>query len=163
MIYVHDVYKTMKHTCMCYSVQQIQQGFNGKKAIEALEDTLVTLRTNPSIITVWKSRLLGWQDQIRFPFSQYSIVEKTYQAVKEQDSINWSNFLMDRLSSKWLEAQNEWIVMTSTKRKRSSKRLMLKPIIAVWEVCWKQWEHKNTILHDNHHPWKQRELRDIDT
>ena len=148
---------------MCYSVQQIQQGFNGKKAIEALEDTLVTLRTNPSIITVWTSRLLGWQDQIRFPFSQYIIVEKTYQAVNEQDSTNWNNFLMGRLRSNWIDAQTELIVMISTKRKRSSKRWMRKAIIAVWEVCQKQWEHRNTILHDNQYLGKQRELRDIDT
>ena len=36
-----------------------------KKAIEELEDTLVTLQTNLSIITVWKSKLLGWKDQTR--------------------------------------------------------------------------------------------------
>ena len=36
-----------------------------KKAIEELEDTLVTLQTHLSIITVWKSKLLGWQDQTR--------------------------------------------------------------------------------------------------
>ena len=69
-----------------------------EKAIEELEDTLVTQRTNPAIITVWKPRFLGWQDHKRFPFSQFSLGETTHRAIKEQDSINWRNFLMVRLS-----------------------------------------------------------------
>ena len=123
-----------------------------EKAIEELEDTLVTLRMNPAIITVWKSRLLGWQDNKRFPFSQFSLEETTHRAINEQDSINWRNFLMGRLSLKWIDAQQEWIVMTSTKWKRSSTRWMLNAIVAIWEVYWKQWEHKNTILHHDQHP-----------
>ena len=86
-----------------------------EKTIEELEDTLITLRTNPAIITVWKSRLLGWQDNKHFPFSQFSLEETTHRAINEQDSINWRNFLMGRLSLKWIDAQQEWIVMTSTK------------------------------------------------
>ena len=35
-------------------------------------------------------------------------------------------------------------------------------IYIVWEVCWKHWEHRNTILHHDQHPWKQREIKDID-
>ena len=39
---------------------------------------------------------------------------------------------------------------------------MCKAIVAICEVCWKQWEHRNTILHHAQHPWKQREIKDID-
>ena len=116
-----------------------------EKTIEELEDTLITLRTNPAIITVWKSRLLGWQDNKRFPFSQFSLGETTHREINEQDSINWINFLMGRLSSKWIDAQQEWIVMTSTKWKISSTRWMFKAIVVIWEVYWKQWEHGKTF------------------
>ena len=75
-----------------------------EKAIEEQADTLVTMRTNLSIIKVWKSRSLEWQDQTQFPFSQFNLGETTYHAVIKQDSINWSNFLMERLSSKWIDA-----------------------------------------------------------
>ena len=61
-----------------------------------------------------------------------------------------------------MDAQNELIIMTSTKWKRSSTRWMFKAVVEIWEVCWKQWEHKNTILHHDQHPWKQREIKDID-
>lgn len=56
-----------------------------EKAIEELEETLVTMRTSSTIIKVWKPRLLGWHDQTQFPFSLFSLGEKTYDAVKEQD------------------------------------------------------------------------------
>ena len=134
-----------------------------KKAIEELEDTLVIMRTNPSMFKVWKSRLTGLQDQTQFPLSQFSLGETTYHAVIEQDSINWSNFLMGRLRSKWIDTQYEWIVMTSTKCKCSSTQLVHKEIIVVWKVGWKQWEHRNPILHSDQHSRNQREIRNIDT
>jgi len=61
-------------------------------AINKLEATLVTLRTNTAIIKVWKSRLLGWQDKSQFPFSTFILGETTFKAVKEQDYISWKNF-----------------------------------------------------------------------
>lgn len=84
-------------------------------AIEELEKNLVTLRTNPSIIKVWKLRLLCWQDTSQFPFSLFSLGKRTYQTTKEQPFVDWTNFLMGRLSLKWKDAQQEWIVMISTK------------------------------------------------
>ena len=133
-----------------------------EKAIEELEDRLVTMRTNTSIIKVWNSRLLGWQDQTQFPFSPFSLEKTTYHTVIEQNSINWSYFLIGRLSSKWIDVQYKQIVMTSTKWKRSSTQWLYNAIIAVWKVDWKQQEYRNTILHNDQHPWKQREIRDID-
>ena len=61
-----------------------------------------------------------------------------YSALQEQDANNWSNFLMERLSKKWKDAQDEWIVMTSTKWKRSSQRWFTQAVLAIWEVSWKQ-------------------------
>ena len=131
-------------------------------AINELEDTLIDLRTNPNIIRAWKSRLLGWQDHHKFPFRQFTLGRTVYSALHEQDAINWSNFLMGRLSKKWKDAQDEWIVMTSTKWKRSSQRWFTKAVLAIWEVSWKQWQHRNSILHDEQHPWKQRDIGELD-
>ena len=54
-----------------------------------------------------------------------------YSALQEQDEINWSNFLMERMSKKWKDAQDEWIVMTSTKWKRSLQRLFTHGLLAI--------------------------------
>jgi len=62
-----------------------------KTSISQFEETLVALRTNPSIITVWKSRLLSWGDSRIFPFIAFSLGEKVYLATNEQDAINWKN------------------------------------------------------------------------
>ena len=66
--------------------------------ISKFEETLVELRSHPSIITVWKARLLSLGDSRRFPFTAFSIGKKVYRATNEQDYINWKPFLMGRLS-----------------------------------------------------------------
>ena len=58
-----------------------------EEAIEEQADTLVTMRTNLSIIKVWKSRSLEWQDQTQFLFSQLNLGETTYRTVIVQYSI----------------------------------------------------------------------------
>ena len=66
------------------------------------------------------------------------------------------------MSKKLKDAQDEWIVMISTKWKRSSQRWLTQALLAIWKVSWKQWQHINSILHDDQHPWKQREVKEID-
>ena len=44
--------------------------------------------------------------------------------------------------------------MTSTKWKRSSQQWFIKVTIAVWEIDYEQWEHRNAIIRNEHHPWK---------
>ena len=61
----------------------------------------------------WKSRLLGWQDNHKFPFNLYKLESKTRITLQEQDLINWINFI-GRMRKRWEKTQDEWIVMTST-------------------------------------------------
>ena len=107
-------------------------------SLSQFEATLVALRTYPSIITVCKSRLLSWNDSMTFPFTSFSLGEKNYHATNKQDTINWKKQLMGKLSDYWEDYQQEWIVRTSTKRKRSSYTWMIKVIQAVWEISWKK-------------------------
>ena len=69
-----------------------------------------------------------------------------YSTLQEQDEINGSNFLMGRTSKKWKDAQDEWIVMTFTKWKRSSQRWFTQALLAIWEVSWKQWQHRTQLF-----------------
>ena len=52
--------------------------------------------------------------------------------------------------------------MKSTKWKRSSQRWFTQALLAICEFSWKQLRHENSILHDKHHHWKQREVQEID-
>ena len=44
---------------------------------------------------------IGCQDQQQFPFCLFTLGMTVYSALQEQDLINWSNFLMGRMSKKW--------------------------------------------------------------
>ena len=101
-------------------------------ALNELEEILIELRTNPQIIIAWKLRLFGWYDQQQFLFRPFTLDMKVYSALQEQDLINWTNFLMGRMSKKWEDAQDKWIVMTSTKWKRSSQRWFTQALLAIW-------------------------------
>lgn len=45
---------------------------------------------------------------------------------------------MGRGSKKLEDSQDEWIVMISTKWKRSSQRSFTKALLSIWEASWKQ-------------------------
>ena len=34
-------------------------------------------------------------------------------------------------------------------------------VVATWEVSWEMWDHRNKVLHDPAHPWKQRDIRNL--
>ena len=69
--------------------------------------------------------------------------------------------LMGRFSDYWEDDQQEWIVRTSTKWKRSSYTWMIKVIQAVWKIIWQQWEYRKSILHHEKHPWNQKRILDL--
>ena len=104
----------MKHVLHALQCHTETSRTHCEVAIHELEETLIDIRTNPHIIRALKSRLLGWQDHHQFTFCQFTLGMTVYSALQEQDAINWSNFLMGRLSKNWKDAQDEWIVMTST-------------------------------------------------
>ena len=116
--------RCLQHNEICLHVLQCPaetSRTHWEVAINELEETLIDIRTNPNIIRAWKSRLLGWQDHHQFPFCQFTLRMTVYSALQEQDAINWSNFLMGRLSENgkmlkmnglWWHLQMETLVTT---------------------------------------------------
>ena len=49
--------------------------------------------------------ILGWQDQQQPPFRLFALGMKIYSALQEKDLINWTNFLMERMSKQWEDDQ----------------------------------------------------------
>jgi hypothetical protein len=69
---------------------------------------------------------------------------------------------LGRLSGFWRDAQDECIVLTSTKwRRRSSARWLSLTIRAIWEVSWDMWMQRNTVYHDPAHPWRQQQSSEL--
>ena len=62
--WTHDMCpRCLQHNEICLHVLQCPaetSRTHWELAINELEETLIDIRTNPHIITAWKSRLLGW-------------------------------------------------------------------------------------------------------
>jgi hypothetical protein len=66
-----------------------------------------------------------------------------------------------RLSSLWQDAQAEWIAKQSTRYKHSPIRWVGCASLALLEISWQMWDHRNHIYHDPAHPWSVQRSQDI--
>jgi hypothetical protein len=129
------------------------------RSVDKLGVKMQTIKTDPDIINVIRKRLARRHSR---PFTlPQSLPDAVKRAVYDQDSIGWTQFLRGRLSKKWEDAQERWIIRCSTKWKRSSKKWLTKLVQAIWEVSREMWEHRNGVLHHPLHPWKLRKVRDL--
>ena len=78
------------------------------------------------------------------------------EAARQQDLIGWQVALYSLYSTKWEDAQEEWIQRKNMKWKRSPKKWADKLVEASLEVAWKMWENRNKYLHDDLHPWQRK-------
>jgi hypothetical protein len=119
-----------------------------------------TIKTDPDIAKAIRTRLASLRSNRQYTLPQL-LPEAVKQAVYDQDSIGWTQFLRGRLSKKWEDAQERWIIRCSTKWKRSSKLWLSKLVQATWEVAREMWVHRNSVLHHPSHPWKQRRVKEL--
>jgi hypothetical protein len=147
--------ETIGHIMSC---PDIRARLHRAQAIDNLIITLKKIKTDPAIISAIHSRLLHRQPTRRYtPSGQPSAVDKAFQ---DQDLIGWDQFRRGRVSKKWEDAQELWLVAVSTKWKRSSALWLQRLLVAIWDMSFEVWEHRNSILHHPLHPWKQAVIRD---
>ena len=108
--------------------------------------------TDPDITRVIMSRLRNWMIPFRANFRDTST--KIRHALHQQDSLGWLQFTYGRLARGWDDAQEEWLTRTATKYKKSVRKWSETVIQSILEVTWGMWEHRNTTLHDENHPWR---------
>jgi hypothetical protein len=85
-------------------------------------------------------------------FSGLGLAPTVLAAASYQDHIGWMNLLLGRLTGFWHDAQNEWIIQTLAKWRRSSARWLSLTTRAIWEVSWEMWMQRNAVYHDPAHP-----------
>jgi hypothetical protein len=101
------------------------------------------------------AKLRAWPHTATLSFRGSGITQTVLDATSYQDQIGWKNFLLGRVTGFWRDAQDEWIVQTSTKWQRSSaKWLSSLTTRAIWEVSWDMWMQRNAVYHDPAHPWR---------
>jgi hypothetical protein len=147
--------ETIDHIIHC---PDIRARMHRAQAIDNLIITLKKIKTDPAIIDAIHRRLLHRQPNRRYSRSdQPSAVDKAYQ---DQDLISWDQFCHGRVSKKWEDVQELWLIPVSTKWKRSCALWLQRLISAIWEMSFQIWDHRNSVLHHPLHPWKQAIIQD---
>jgi hypothetical protein len=54
-----------------------------------------------------------------------------------------------------------WIARQATRYKHSPTKWAGRAVLALLEISWQMWEHRNHIYHDPAHPWLQQCSEDI--
>jgi hypothetical protein len=132
-----------------------------RQSVTTAITTLDSIGTAPDISLVWKSRLLSWGCPSARNFDYYPMASTIRSALQAQDSLSWYQALNGRLSSLWQDAQAEWIAKQSTRYKRSPIRWAGRASLALLEISWQMWEHRNHVYHDPAHPWSVQRSQDI--
>jgi hypothetical protein len=111
--------------------------------------------TSPAITMVMRSRIQTWmQGSEPRHYHSDELPRLVASALRDQDRIGWSNFMIGRLSDSWTDAQDQWLVQISTRWKRSSARWAKNTVQGIWDILLAMWLHRNSVLHHPQHPWK---------
>jgi hypothetical protein len=68
------------------------------------------------------AKVWAWPHTDGMSFSGLGLTKTVLDTISYQDNIGWKNFLHGMITGFWRDAQDEWIVQTSTKWRRSSAR-----------------------------------------
>jgi hypothetical protein len=116
-----------------------------KESLDSLEVKLEDLWTHPDISRIIMAKLRAWPHSDGLSFRGLGLDKTVLAAGAYQDQIGWTNFLLGRLTGFWRDAQDEWIVQTSTKWRQSSARWLSLTTRAVWELLWEMWMQRNAV------------------
>jgi len=125
-----------------------------EEALTTFSETLTDLDTAPLIKRVMLTRLRSVRSAYPY-FVSVRHDQPVYEATLDQDAIGWAFFLMGRLSTKWLDAQDAWLRRQHTRYKSTASAWARQVIVAVLEIGWHLWENRNKFYHSPDHPWKR--------
>ena len=112
-------------------------------SMEELVTLLEQLDTHPSLLHAIPQRLNQWRNQHPLPPLQGD--DSFMAALAEQDTIGWKNFADGFVTKLWIPIQT-----AHYRRIRSRKHgvsWMTKVLRKSHELVWRQWDHRNDILH----------------
>jgi hypothetical protein len=131
-----------------------------RQAVDTAMLDLDSIGTAPDIVLLIKSRLLSWGSPSSRNFTYYPCSPEVRRALQAQDSLGWYQALNGRLSTAWQDAQAMWIARQATRYKRSPTKWAGRAVLALLEISWQMWEHRNHIYHDPSHPWSLQRCQD---
>jgi hypothetical protein len=151
--------ETASHVTFCRDVRARLQW---TRSLDSFGVKLTKAKTAPSIIRVILLRLAQLHSPTAWRPLPTNLPSDVKRAAAEQDTMGWRQFLHGRVSKGWEDAQERWLVARATKWKRSCARWSTTLLIAVWELSFEMWEHRNRVFHDPTHPWRIAQSKDRD-
>ena len=110
-------------------------------ATNCLHDWMINEGTNPQLADVIISRLGAWR--AKDPLQPVTRPVALMPAMAEQDEIGWENFILGRISTKWVHFQQ--VHYQNCHSCKMGSAWAAKLIRQLWLVVWKMWQHRNNI------------------
>jgi hypothetical protein len=116
-------------------------------AIQTLRKWMEDNDGQPDMIEIICARLDVWRSNTPLQLPQTAIPQVVMDAMMEQDSIGWNNFVSGFISKKWVVIQQAYLSDIGSMRSpilwisRFQKR--------IWEIPWQLWQHRNEFLHND--------------
>ena len=115
------------------------------KVLDVFDTRLRTLKTSKAIRCTLLAQVQAWMDgtsPARLP-----IPPLLRAAVRDQTTLGWDQFVKGRIANCWARLQAEDFASRQLRNTRKSWAAAL--IVAIWELSWQMWDHRNDILHNS--------------
>jgi hypothetical protein len=113
--------------------------------LQALQQSLVALNTDPILARIIIERLTTWQSGEQ-PATLSWIPENYRALLAHQDAQGWDNFFMGLPSLGWTTLQHLYLQRINSKQ--TGKRWLTAIIRKQWMIAWDIWNYQNGFVHD---------------
>ncbi len=115
------------------------------KLLDAFDTRLRTIKTGKDIRRTILAHVREWMNgngPARRPIPQH-----LRDAVHEQTTLGWDQFMKGRIATSWVPLQSTEFVGRQLRNTGKSWAAAL--IVAIWDLSWQMWDHRNDILHNS--------------
>jgi hypothetical protein len=119
-----------------------------EQSIDGLRKWVIKQKTHPVIRRIICERLFAWHSG-NSSQTQPEPIPFLRSAVHMQDALGWQTFLEGGLALYWQFAQQTYFKSIGSKKPGRWVSALLRKL---WTVAWDQWEHRNSILHEQDSP-----------
>ena len=136
--------ETTLHVLLCQEASASQRW---KNALNSLDTWMTDNNAEPDMQEIIIKSLQSWRNWTTPPPSPGSDQVTLIQAMAEQNSIGWHNFIDGFISKQWTILQRQYLKELGS---------MKSPILwisrfqrRIWEIPWEMWLHRNEYLHND--------------
>ena len=118
-------------------------GSRWDKSIAELHEYMIQLHISPQLTTIICEHITAWREKRMDSLPIYPMTKSTAEALKDQYTIGWTNFMIGRISKKWKLALRQ--NYSSTRLRQLTSSLLIRRL---YLICFQMWDARNKVLHD---------------